>query len=220
MNSAHLEAILRGSEYSKHFTLPDGTRLRTNGHLACIGTVAYENKESEYEPLGTLWLKSLEVKPNPTTPGSIFKDGKHFLRKFPLNLIQEAYFRCFDCPTVTWTETGEKEPVYVHEGGKLVGIVMPMNFVSGEPVESASDADVFDLFACALNDYYLVDYKEVRKTIDGLEEQLSEAEESAEQANAKVQRIESRLDGARRKLRALKTANAKPGAEPNTPDGQ
>jgi hypothetical protein len=203
MNLAHIEAILKYSELQYTFTLPDGTRLWTNGHFALKGDFA-ATEAIQYPKLGELWQKAQAIKPAATTIGKICFYNDRYGQHLRLNCIDAAYFRCFDGPDVTWTETSKEQMVYAHRGSELIGVVMPMMRHDGEyykAVSPVADADVFETFACEANDYYLADSKALRRKIEKLLADLSAAEDEAGEA-----RLESHLAGARRRLEEAKRA--------------
>lgn len=203
MNLVHLEAILKHSETVFTFTLPDGSQLWSNGHIAFKAELALEG--TDYPKLGKLWTDAQkDIAPAAAMIRDLVLDPPGYYRRLKSTVINEAFFRCFDGPGVTWSERGVLGMVSAHHGTELVGLVMPVKSVRVQTVPSASDAEVFEMFSSQCNDYYLMDAKELRRDIEATESQIEAAEETAERANAMVSTLEARLDGFKAKLEAIK----------------
>jgi len=205
MNRAHIEAILKYSDSRYTFTLPDGSSLWTNGHIALKGDFSLEGAK-DYPQLGKLWAEAAAIKPVATPIGKICFYDNRYHQHLQLNSVVAAYFRCFDGPDIIWTETAKEQMVYAHRGPELIGIVMPVRHDEDHcaTVPSVADAEVFEVFACEANDYYLVDSKPLRREIDKLVADFETAEEAAQQANDKVARLESQIAATKRRLEAIK----------------
>lgn len=205
MNEAHIKAIIAKGPTPKACKYGDLT-LVTDGHIACLLEWAVA---ADFTPLHKLWDKWKSCEPKPCTDSTLLKpDHGYYYRKFATVGINEAYYRCFAAPSVTWTETGKESPVLVHESEKLIAIVMPVRDCHGEPVDHADDAAVFEQFACDANDYYLAGVEVVNREISSLEAELADAQEKADDAQSEVDELENELTRKRAIADKLKT---KPG---------
>jgi hypothetical protein len=118
--------------------------------------------------------------------------------------VNEAFFRCFDAPGVTWTETGIESPVLAHQDNALIGIVMPVRHIwqDDKQIYSATDSEVFLPFACKANGYYQADNPRLMREIAALQSELDEAEEAVELARDKAVRLERKINQKKRSIRS------------------
>ena len=209
MNLKHIEAVLKAADrilVAEH----GGDQLISQGHIALVVAAAPEGAK-DFPKLAENWEKWEQTKIKPVAPGGLVRaEGSRgdIYRWLDKAAINEAFFRCFDGPDVTWTETGAHEAVLVHENTKLIGVVMPVKWTEfGTKIESATDEEVFEWFACERNDYYAVGHKQLRKEIDALEEELSAAQDKAEEASEAVLHLENELARKQAKLDAMNKAS-------------
>jgi hypothetical protein len=205
MNEAHIRAVLQSTGNVKT-AQHNGLTLCTNGHIAC--RFVFPGAQ-EFDKLSKLWEKWEDKKANPTPHHLTKRDGlPTFVRVFSKAGINEAYFRCFDEPGVTWTETGVADPLMVHSGAELIALVMPIRMDQEVPrdIESATDREVFEELACEANGYYLVGDKKLKNEIAQLEEDLSEAREREREAEQEVSDLEATLERKRGLLKVSQPA--------------
>ncbi len=187
MNWNHVNAMCKFSGILRVAEV-DGVKLASDGHMLFIvgdGFTEPPNKK-EHPPMEKMWREWSLIEPQPSVPSSCTGEGKVIGRMIGDAFVAERYIRCFD-QFATFTSRNVKDPVLVHLDGVLVGGIMPMSKPSEKRIaKEVTDSDVFGPYACAENDWYLIDAA-------AIEDRLNHAEREARNARERIEEAENEL---------------------------
>lgn len=202
MNWDHIKAVMFGG--SKKVATVGDQRVLTNGHIMflvepgspLIGTA------NEYPKAAELWqAASLPAEPQPI--GALYTERGYYYRAVGAKFISEHYFRCFNGPGVTWTETATHE--LVHLNGVLIAVVMPCGGRGFKVVEvpEVDDSTVFSPYASDENDWYLVNEATLRAHIGAVEDERNAAESKRDDAEATIEECDAEIASLQLRLTRL-----------------
>jgi hypothetical protein len=189
MNWAHIDAVMKGTG-GIVFCRSGEETLVSNGYIALVNDPAYISLVNARQfDMSKMWADHTKQVGEPATPGRLY----HFLNLYArqmgtgAEMIDEAYFRCFDSPETTWfyapISNLKHRPLQVVVGGIVIAVVMPVSM----EVDGATDGDVFARFCNEVNGYYLITRKKLR-------EQLEEVRESIDTTRDKIDEMEGELE--------------------------
>lgn len=184
--------------------------ILTNGHMAFVvpaDSPLLENAR-DFPKAATLWAKLSVIPAEPQPVGDIYVDGPNYWRKIGGLKISERYFRCFDGPGVTWMPSTDR--ALVHQDGELVGIIMRCK--DGNEIlclQPVSDWDVFGPFACADNNWYLINEVTLRRRLADAQRQRRNAKDRLEEAQADVDDLSVDIRSLEKRLADMQAAGVK-----------
>lgn len=180
MNQEHVWAIMNSGRFGPcRWDEVDGRKLMTNGILITDLIEGVPLSAEQYGPIARKWATVCASAGQESTVGIIYKESEGWYRAIGESFIDEAYFRCFDAPGITWHTNGGINPIIVKNGALVIGVIaVVINLRSLEPCETTpTDAEVFAHFACPENDFYLLSGDDLGSEISKVEAEIAEVEE-------------------------------------------
>lgn len=102
-----------------------------------------------------------------------------------------------------------KNPVCFRKNGELTAVCMPMTQQSGDQsTHDPTEADLFESFACAENNWYLQGATALRRELSEVERDIETLEERIQEADSDLSRKQDYADGLRKRISAAKTQQA------------
>lgn len=163
----HIEAIVK-------YAGEDGMRsdseygpLWTNGYLAIQS--GYPGRQKER--LASTWATNASREDSLALPGKLYESAGAYVRGLLVGdkeavYVNEALYRALSESGASAFATKDSEPVAFRDGGRMVGLVMPMRYLPLEytvATEMPTDAQLFAKYACEENGFYLQSKAELRK---------------------------------------------------------
>lgn len=162
----HIEAIVK-------FAGEDGIRsdseygpLWTNGHLA----IQADYPGRQQERLASTWAANAAREDSLALPGNLYESAGAYVRGLLVGdkeavYVSEALYRALSESGVLAFATKDSDPVAFRDGGRMVGLLMPMRYRPDYAVatETPTDAQLFAKYACEENGFYLQSKAELRK---------------------------------------------------------
>lgn len=212
MNLDHIRALAKDG-MSRHLN-HNGLDLWTNGHILIPAKV---EGSKELDSIAKVWDEVCgRIDVPVTASGPIHGGGPNEGHSRQLSsdpslsvFINETYRSILSADGAEPYLFGREKPIAFRKHGVLVGLCMPMKAQFGKvATEDPTEAQLFEVFACAENDWYLQGSTMIRRELAKIQADIETLGERVEDLEVEIRAKELQADGLRKRIAEAKKAEA------------